>query len=69
MTTTATTRRDWSEHDAQIPFRCPVMFRRNGTNKAGRRPHSLMEPQRLQAANDNRVATGEVDDPLSNVPC
>ena len=54
MTTTNRRRkRDWSEHDAQIPFRCPVMVRRNGTNKAGRRPHSLMEPQRLQAANDN----------------
>jgi len=52
--TTTTRRRDWTDHDAAIPFRDPRLAKLNGTNPMGRRPHSMMEPQRLQAANDNR---------------
>ncbi len=51
----------WAEHDAKIPYRDERLVRLNGTNRAGRRPHSLVEPQRLPAtvllaANDNREA-------------
>lgn len=55
--TTTTRRRDWREHDASVPFRCPILAKLNGTNPMGRRPHSLVEPQRLQAANDNKEKT------------
>lgn len=67
--TPATTRRrrDWTEHDASVPFRCPVLFRLNGTNRVGRRPHSSVEPQRLQAANDNRNAAPAIArEPIPN---
>lgn len=57
MTSTRRHRRDWRAHDAKIPFRDPVMFKLNGTNPMGRRPHSMMEPQRLTAANDNNEKT------------
>lgn len=44
----------WAEHDAKIPFRDDRLARMNGTNRAGRRPHSLVEPQLLRRpANDN----------------
>lgn len=47
-----TTKRDWSAHDASVPFRCPVMARLNGTNRRNRRPHTIatIAPP---AANDN----------------
>lgn len=57
MTMTATGQRDWTEHDAKIPYRDIRMWLLNGTNRAGRRPHSLDEPERpirMEAANDNR---------------
>lgn len=45
----------WAEHDAAIPYRDERLVRLNGTNKAGRRPHSLMEPQLLRRPdNDNK---------------
>ena len=62
MTTTTTTLRRraarWAEHDARVPFFDERAARMNGTNRAGRRPHSLVQPQRkpvyaLIAANDN----------------
>lgn len=56
--TTTTTKRDWTEHDAKIPYRDLRMWLLNGTNRAGRRPHSLDEPERpirMEAANDNAV--------------
>lgn len=46
-------KRDWTAHDAAIPFHDDRLARLNGTNMAGRRPHSLVEPQRLRPANDN----------------
>jgi hypothetical protein len=51
-------KRDWTAHDAAIPYRDERRARRNGTNPAGRRPHALVEPERrpvyaLLAANDN----------------
>ncbi len=51
---TTKTKRDWREHDAAIPFRCPKLARANGTNRAGRKPHPLVAPQLPLAANDNR---------------
>ncbi|MBN7763643.1 hypothetical protein JYP52_21110 [Nitratireductor aquibiodomus] len=57
MTTNTTRPRDWAEHDAKIPYRDIRMWLLNGTNRAGRRPHSLNEPERpirMEAANDNR---------------
>lgn len=57
-TTIATRRaRRWAEHDARVPYRDERLFRMNGTNPAGRRPHSLVEPQLLRRpANDNQRA-------------
>lgn len=46
----------WAEHDARVPYRDERLFRMNGTNPAGRRPHSLVEPQLLRPANDNARA-------------
>lgn len=56
--TTIATRRaaKWAEHDAKIPYRDERLVRLNGTNRAGRRPHALMEPQLLRPANDNQRA-------------
>lgn len=57
MTMTTIRARDWAEHDAKIPYRDLRMWLLNGTNRAGRRPHSLNEPERrirMEAANDNR---------------
>jgi hypothetical protein len=51
-------KRAWADHDAAIPFRDPRLAKLNGTNMAGRRPHSLVDPQRLRAANDNHVDEG-----------
>jgi hypothetical protein len=50
--------RDWTAHDARVPYRDERRARMNGTNPAGRRPHALVEPERkpvfaLMAANDN----------------
>lgn len=55
MTDTLAARaRRWAEHDAKIPYRDERLVRLNGTNRAGRRPHSLVEPQLLRRpANDN----------------
>lgn len=61
MTNTATIRARaarWAEHDARVPFFDDRLARLNGTNPAGRRPHSFLEPTRksvfaLIAANDN----------------
>jgi len=49
----------WAEHDAQVPYLDERRARFNGTNPAGKRPHSFLEPTRkpvfaLIAANDNR---------------
>jgi len=53
-TTIATRRaRRWAGHDASIPYKDERLVRLNGTNRAGRRPHALMEPQLLRPANDN----------------
>lgn len=53
-TTIAARARRWAEHDAKIPYRDDRLARLNGTNRAGRRPHSLVEPQLLRRpANDN----------------
>lgn len=54
-------RRDWSAHDAKVPYHDERLARMNGTNRAGRRPHAFIEPQlrpltALVAANDNRPA-------------
>ena len=49
----------WAEHDARVPFRDERLFRMNGTNPTGRRPHSLVEPQLLRPANDNDNARAE----------
>lgn len=38
-------RRDWRNHDRGIPFRDERLMRLNGSNPAGRRPHSFIEPQ------------------------
>ena len=46
-------KRDWTAHDAAIPFKCPKLARANGTNPMGRRPHSTLDSQLRQAANDN----------------
>jgi hypothetical protein len=49
--------RDWTAHDALVPYRDERLARRNGTNRTGRRPHALIEPERLRlprADNDNR---------------
>lgn len=46
--------RRWADIDAKVPFRDERLARMNGTNPAGRRPHSLVEPQLLRPANDNR---------------
>jgi hypothetical protein len=62
---TMTTKRDWTEHDASVPFKCPVMFRLNGTNRARRKPHSIVEPQLRQTANDNRPQPGDATAPES----
>lgn len=43
----------WAEHDAAIPFRDERLVLLNGTNPEGRRPHNLVEPHQLRAANDN----------------
>lgn len=53
----------WAEHDAKVPYFDERAAVRNGTNPAGRRPHSFLEPTRkpvfaLIAANDN-VEAGE----------
>ncbi|QKC97278.1 hypothetical protein EB231_23280 [Mesorhizobium sp. NZP2298] len=52
-------RRDWRAHDAAIPYHNERRILLNGTNPAGRRPHTFVEPSRktvvaLLAANDNR---------------
>lgn len=54
----------WREHDAAIPYKDERLVRLNGTNRAGRRPHSFMEPQSkpvyaLLAANDNQRAADD----------
>lgn len=49
----------WAEHDAAIPFRDDRAVLLNGTNPAGRRPRSLVEPQHLRAENDNREETSD----------
>jgi hypothetical protein len=51
-------KRDWTQHDAAIPFRDDRLIRLNGASPTGRRPHLLVEPERkplyvLLAANDN----------------
>lgn len=63
-TTIAARARRWAEHDAKIPYRDERLVRLNGTNKAGRRPHSFIETQRkpvfaLLADNDNREASSD----------
>jgi hypothetical protein len=48
--------RDWSAHDSNIPFYDPRLAKLNGTNPRGRRPHALIEPERLRlprAENDD----------------
>lgn len=58
--TQPTRKRDWTAHDAAIPFRCPQLIKRNGTNRAGRRPHPIGAIQEA-AANDNApVEAGRV---------
>ncbi len=60
---TDTTRRRaerWAEPAAKIPYKDDRLVRLNGTNRAGRRPHSLVEPQLLrQPANDNREVASD----------
>lgn len=51
--------RRWADIDAKVPFRDERLARMNGTNPAGRRPHSLVEPQLLRPANDNDNARAE----------
>lgn len=58
-TTRARRARRWAEHDAKVPYRDEQLVRLNGTNRAGRRPHALMEPQLLRPANDNREADSD----------
>jgi hypothetical protein len=43
----------WAEHDSKVPYCDDRRAARNGTNPAGRRPHTITEPRRLVAANDN----------------
>lgn len=69
MTDTATIRARaarWAEHDSRIPYFDDRLARLNGTNRAGRRPHSFLEPTRksvlaMIGANDNHPAGGTSD--------
>jgi len=69
MTNTATTRARaarWAGSDASVPYFDDRLARLNGTNRAGRRPHSFLEPTRktvfaLIAANDNQEVGGASD--------
>lgn len=45
-------KRDWTAHDASIPFRDDRLAKLNGTNPARRRPRSI-DATREAAANDN----------------
>jgi len=63
-TTRARRARRWADHDASIPYKDERLVRLNGTNRAGRRPHSFIETQRLPAtvllaANDNCEAASD----------
>lgn len=54
----------WAEHDAKVPFHDDRRSARNGTNPAGRRPHSFLAPTRkpvfaLIADNDNVAEVAE----------
>lgn len=69
MTDTATIRARaarWAEHDSRIPYFDDRLARLNGTNRAGRRPHSFLEPTRksvfaMIADNDNTAEGGTSD--------
>jgi len=61
-------KRDWREHDAAVHFRDPRLIRLNGTNRAGRRPHTLTEPTLRLAANDNVPADDDRSTAEPSVP-